>query len=120
MPVVEWSRTNLIYTVPNASQALCFKMTDFVAYDALTLQHPGAENDYMPAQLNKVQARFTQMSDDEKALLEQNIIAGVPGGEGSYTRDRIKNAIRFFTVIGTDGYRQNLCAFLRNIMPVTA
>ncbi|GGF85631.1 mannonate dehydratase [Alteromonas lipolytica] len=118
MPVVDWTRTNLSYTLPNASQALRFEMTDFVAYDVLILQRPGAENDYTPAQLSKAKARFAEMSDEEKTLLEQNIIAGLPGGEGSYTRDSIKDAIRIFTEIGNEGYRQNLFAFLRDIMPV--
>jgi mannonate dehydratase len=50
-------------------------------------------------------------------LLEKNIIAGLPGGEGAYTRDSIRLAISDFTALGVEGYRQNLFAFLRDIMP---
>lgn len=117
MPVVDWTRTNLSYTLPNASQALRFEMTDFVAYDVMILERPGAENDYTPAQLAKAKQRFLAMSEVEQALLEKNIIAGLPGGEGSYHRESIKLAIQQFNEIGTEGYRQNLFQFLKDIMP---
>ena len=117
MPVVDWTRTNLSYTLPNASQALRFEMTDFVAYDVMILERPGAENDYTPAQLMEAKERFSNMCETERTLLENNIIAGLPGGEGSYNRESIKQAIQQFNEIGTEGYRQNLIQFLKDIMP---
>ena len=42
MPVVDWTRTNLSYQLPNASQALRFEMTDFAAYDVYILQRENA------------------------------------------------------------------------------
>lgn len=118
MPVVDWTRTNLSYTLPNKSQALRFEMSDFAAYDVYILQRPGAEADYQPEVLAKAKARLDAMSDEEKALLEKNIIAGLPGGEGSYDRDGIRAAIDQFIQMGDDGMRANLFAFLREIIPV--
>lgn len=117
MPVVDWTRTNLSYTLPNASQALRFEMSDFIAYDVYILQRENARSDYSEHQLNVAEARIQGMSEEEKYLLEKNIIAGLPGGEGSYTRDSIKQAIGEFIALGTEGYRQNLFTFLREIMP---
>jgi mannonate dehydratase len=42
MPVVDWTRTNLAYTLPNSAQALRFEMTDFVAYDVHMLARSNA------------------------------------------------------------------------------
>lgn len=118
MPVVDWTRTNLNYTLTNRSQALRFEMSDFAAYDVYMLQRNGAENDYDSALLSKAKQRFDAMNDVEKALLEKNIIAGLPGGEGSYDREGIKAAIEQFIALGTEGLRQNFFSFLEAVLPV--
>ena len=118
MPVVDWTRTNLSYTLPNNSQALRFEMSDFAAYDVYLLERDGAEGDYAPEVLARAKSRVDAMSDTEKALLEKNIIAGLPGGEGSYNRDGIRAAIAQFIALGDEGMRANLFAFLREVVPV--
>lgn len=118
MPVVDWTRTNLMYKLPNNSHALRFEMTDFAAYDVYMLQREGARQSYSQAVLDKADARFSAMSDIEKLELEKNIIAGLPGGEGSYTRDSIRDTIQQFIDLGTEGFREHLFAFLRAIIPV--
>lgn len=118
MPVVDWTRTNLNYTLPNNARALRFEMSDFAAYDVYILQRPGAEQDYQPEVLTKAKVRLEAMSNEEKALLEKNIIAGLPGGEGSYDREGIRAAIDQFIKLGNEGMRANLFAFLREIIPV--
>lgn len=118
MPVVDWTRTNLDYALPNASRALRFEMADFAAYDVYMLQREGAVHDYDAAVLARAKIRFEVMSDTEKALLEQNIITGLPGGEGSYDREGIRAAIDQFIALGTEGMRANLIAFLEAVIPV--
>jgi len=118
MPVVDWTRTNLNYQLDNASQALRFEMSDFAAYDAYLLKRENAEQDYSPELLARARARLDTMSDKEKELLEKNIIAGLPGGEGSYTRESIREAISEFITLGTEGMRANLFRFLEAVIPV--
>ncbi|MBO1254706.1 mannonate dehydratase [Alteromonas sp. 5E99-2] len=117
MPVVDWTRTNLSYAMPNASQALRFEMTDFIAYDVYMLARDNAEQDYSPEQLATAKQRFDELSNEERVLLEKNIIAGLPGGEGSYDRAGIKAAIAQFIAIGTENYRQHLFKFLEGVIP---
>ena len=112
MPVVDWTRTNLDYALPNASRALRFEMTDFVAYDVFILQREGAASDYSDDVLAAAEARHAAMADAEKDLLEKNIIAGLPGGEGSYDRAGIREAIEDFIKLGESGLRRNLFNFL--------
>lgn len=118
MPVVDWTRTNLDYALPNASRALRFEMSDFAAYDVHILGRDNAAADYDPEVLERAEARLAAMSDEEKALLEKNIIAGLPGGEGSYDRDGIRSTIAEFIALGTEGMRANLFAFLEAVVPV--
>lgn len=118
MPVVDWTRTNLMYQLPNQSHALRFEMSDFAAYDIFMLQREGARESYSAAVVAKAQQVFNAMPESARLMLEKNIIAGLPGGEGSYTRDTIKIAIEEFITLGTEGFRDNLFAFLREVVPV--
>lgn len=117
MPVVDWTRTNLDFELDNASSALRFEMTDFVAYDAFILEREGAANDYSDDLLEQAKSRLQTMSEAQRIDLETNIIAGLPGGEGSWDREGIRAAIKQFTDLGTAGLRANLIAFLRDIIP---
>ncbi len=118
MPVVDWTRTNLMYKLPNNSHALRFEMTDFAAYDIFLLERKNSRQSYSPEVIAKAEKSYASMNDETRLALEKNIIAGLPGGEGSYTRDSIKEAIEEFISIGTEGFRQNLFMFLGEVVPV--
>jgi mannonate dehydratase len=118
MPVVDWTRTNLTYELPSKSQALRFEMTDFAAYDIFVLERAGARENYSKEILAKATERFEAMSAEACAALEKNIIAGLPGGEGSYNRAGIRDAIERFSALGDEGYRANLFRFLEEVIPV--
>jgi len=117
MPVVDWTRTNLMYKLPNESHALRFEMTDFAAYDVYILQRKGAQASYSDEVLVRAKQRFNAFTNAEKKMLETNIIAGLPGGYGSYTRAEILAAIEEFIELGESGFRDNLFAFLSDVIP---
>lgn len=117
MPVVDWTRTDLRYPMPTTGLALRFDMADFVAYDAFVLRRRRAEGDYPEALLAAARKKLDAMSDSEIARLETNIIAGLPGGEDSYDRAGISRRIAEFDEVGTEGMRENLLAFVREITP---
>ncbi|MDG1752648.1 MAG: mannonate dehydratase [Thalassotalea sp.] len=118
MPVVDWTRTNLDYLLENTGSALRFDMVDFVAYDLFILERANAEADYSDDLKEQAHQYYKGMNSQQIALLESNIIAGLPGGEGSYTRDSIKAAIAEFIELGEEGMRANLITFLSEIVPV--
>ena len=118
MPVVDWTRTHLTYELPNKAQALRFEMTDFAAYDLFILERDGAKECYNDLVLEQAAERFAAMSADARVELESNIIAGLPGGEGSYAREGIRAEIKKFSQLGDDDYRSNLFAFLEEVIPV--
>ncbi len=118
MPVVDWTRTNLMYKLPNESYALRFAMEAFIAYDIFILCRPSAEQDYSTEQVAVAKSYFDKMSSAEIEQLEKNIIAGLPGGADAYDRDGIRNAIGEYRDISDDVFRKNLFTFLQEVIPV--
>ena len=118
MPVVDWTRTDLMYAMPSSGRALRFDITEFAAYDAFVLKRAGAENDYPPDLLNRATATLARKTAAEIAQLETNIIAGLPGGEDGYTREGIRDRIASFDGVTPADMRANLIAFLEEVVPV--
>ncbi|MCQ8280060.1 mannonate dehydratase [Acetobacteraceae bacterium KSS8] len=120
MPVVDWTRTNLRYPMPSGGLALRFDMVEFVAYDVHVLKRRDAEADYPQALLDAAKHRLAALDDDAIATIEHTIIAGLPGNEGTHTRDGIRTQIQAFDAVSSQDMRENLVSFLREIVPVAA
>jgi mannonate dehydratase len=118
MPVVDWTRTDLMHAMPHTGHALRFDMLEFVAYDAFVLKRPGADGDYPQALLDRARSVLAGKTENDIARLEKNIIAGLPGGEDSYTRDGIARRIAEFDGVTPADMRANLAEFLREVVPV--
>ena len=118
MPILDWTRTDLEYLLPDGSKALRFDQTAFAAFDLYILQRAGAEQDYTPQEQEQAATYFSAMNEAEVAKLTGNIIAGLPGAEEGYTLDQFRARLAEYDEIDKAQLRENMAVFLRAIVPV--
>ena len=117
MPVLDWTRTDLAYTMADGSKALRYDATEFAVFELFLLQRKDAEKSYNEQQISEAEKRFQQMSDEQKSKLIKNIIAGLPGAEEGYTLEEFQFILNKYKDIDRSTLQSNLISFLEAIIP---
>jgi mannonate dehydratase len=118
MPVLDWSRTKLNYTMPDGSQALRFVWQDFALFDLYILQRPNAKNDYTQEVQEAAKAKFEQMTQDELKELTNTVLLGLPGSEEAFSLTTFQGLLDNYSHIGDAELRANLYYFIQQIAPL--
>ncbi|MGV3560158.1 mannonate dehydratase [Larkinella arboricola] len=118
MPVLDWSRTNLSYEMPDGSLALRFVWEDFAVFDLCILKRPGAEADYEPAVIEAARSKFSQMTPERITELSNIILLGLPGSEEAFTLSTFQGLLDEYATINDRTLRDNLYYFIRAVAPV--
>ena len=117
MPVLDWTRTDLSYPLPNGSNALYFDWVDLAVFDKYVLRREGWENFYRPQVLAQVDERHQTILPERLKELTEIILMGVPT-EGSITLAHLHQSIEVYKQIGKEGLLNNLGYFLESIQDV--
>ncbi len=118
MPILDWMRTDISYTLEDGSKALYFERSAFVAFDLFLLRRPGAEKDYTASEIAVATARFNGMSDEEKKKLFHNTLLGLPGSDIPFTPEEILSALKQYSGIDAAKLKEHLFYFLNQVVPV--
>ena len=118
MPVLDWSRTSVAYDVGDGSKALRFERAAFVAFDLFILKREGAEMDYSQEEKVRAEQRFAEMNDEEKKVLVDSLLMGLPGADESFTEQAILEGLELYKDIDEAQLKANLVDFLTEVTPV--
>jgi len=118
MPILDWLRTDVAYTLPNGAKALYFKKAAFVAFDLFMLKRPNAHKDYSAEEIASAEKFFALATDTEKESLFRNLLLGLPGSDESFTPAQVLNALQEYKDIDAEKLKRHLFYFLQQVVPV--
>ena len=118
MPILDWTRTNLEYLLPNGAKALLYEKKAVIAFDLFILQRPEARQEYSPEEITAADSYYTNLSPEAKQLILENILKGLPGSEIGYTLDEFRAMLKTYTGIDANQLANHLRLFLDAITPV--
>jgi mannonate dehydratase len=118
MPVLDWTRTDLRYELPDGGWALRFDHDAFAAFDLFILERPGAQAEYDDADVARAREVHAAMSPAQRDELVATVIAGLPGSEEHHTLDSLRATLATYRDVDAEALRENLAHFLRAVVPV--
>ncbi|HRJ30219.1 MAG TPA: mannonate dehydratase [Cyclobacteriaceae bacterium] len=117
MPVLDWTRTDLSFTLTDGSKALRFDKTQFAAFDIFILKRKNAAQDYQPEIYSRAKEYLNTASKEDLHDLQKTILAGLPGAEEGYTLAKFKQALDAYEHINEKALRAALREFISSVAP---
>ncbi len=118
MPVLDWTRTELYWTVPHGGTTMRFDAVDFAAFDLFILERVGARGDIPEDLAAEAEARFRGMTSETRERLTASVTCGLPGDADILTPARVKEHLAEYDHIPAERLRGNLVDFLSEVTPV--
>ncbi|MES2276550.1 MAG: mannonate dehydratase [Bacteroidota bacterium] len=117
MPVLDWTRTDLDYRLPNQVSALRYHAPAVAAFDLYILEREGGLQDYSEEQRQTAKNYLDALNKDELKYLINTIMAGLPGTDEVFTVPEFREHLRSYARTQAAALRNNLAYFLNAIIP---
>ena len=118
MPILDWVRTDINYTMPDGSKALRFERMAFIAFDVFMLERPGAEKEYTKEELAAAKTYLGNISAEKKQTIFRNALLGLPGSDEPFTKEQVLAALKTYHHIDAKKLKEHLFYFLQQVIPV--
>ncbi|MDP3527059.1 MAG: mannonate dehydratase [Hoeflea sp.] len=117
MPLLDWTRTDLAAPVATGGTCLRFSAVKMAALELHMLGRDAARDDYLPGVIAAAERWFQSSTDDDRGLLMQSVMAGLPGAYERYDTDGLKAALKLYDGMDRAALRDNFKRFLKEIIP---
>ncbi len=117
MPLLDWTRTDLLYRVDTGATCMRFDLIDFAVFDIEILKRKGASDDYTASVVAEAEERFSGMSECRQSQLLSNVVFGLPGAAENMTLDDVRQHLALYDGISAERLRTNLSVFLAEVAP---
>ncbi len=124
MPVIDWVRTDLERPMPDGTLSLYFDYVRFAWFDIKILAREGAEKDFPPEVVEKVEALDRSATPADRAQIIDTIITKTQGfingplGGGGSPVEKFRALMTPYKGMTKAQLRENLRYFLDAVMPV--
>src|SRR5690606_16535396 len=117
MPLIDWTRTDLNYVLPNGAISMLYDPIAVVAFDLFILKREKAGEVYGEDIIQKAQAYYEALDHENRKLLENSILAGIPGSKEPIPLYDFRATLAEVSNIEKSVLRENLVYFLRAVIP---
>ncbi|HEA31105.1 MAG TPA: mannonate dehydratase [Leeuwenhoekiella sp.] len=117
MPVLDWLRTNVSYTLDDGSKALCYNAIDLAIFDLFILKRKGADQSYPPEIVEQANSKYKNIADDELENIKRSLLMALPGDQKGFTLEKLQQGLADYDGISAEKLRENLIYFLRKVIP---
>jgi len=118
MPVLDWTRTDLAWRLPNGATCMRFDLIDFAAFDIHILARPGAAQDFTPAVAEAAARRFADMPEARRTELARNVVFGLPGAADNMSLPDVRRHLAEYDQLPAERLRGHLIDFLAEVAPL--
>lgn len=118
MPILDWTRTDLEWELPNGSKALLFENKAVQAFDLCILKRPAAQTEYSEEEKKAITAYYEALNPEKHQMILDNILKGLPGSEIGYSLEEFKDMLKTYDGIDAPKLEEHLKLFLDQIVPV--
>jgi mannonate dehydratase len=118
MPLLDWTRTQIAWLLPDGAEALRFDAVDAALFDLYLLKRDGAEASHAPEVVAQARKRHDVLSPTERDAIVRTILLGLPGTVEDLTLEEFRVALAQYHSIDSERLRENHAAFLRYVVPV--